>query len=256
MVVTMFAAYFLKVLRFPAYCHKLFQQQSNSFHQSSNFKIYFRKRIESSHYPERAPRVLTRLLAHPHRMRFTYKMVCFLSSFGLAGSSWKCKYDERSEMERKLIGVIGGGSAGAEILAMAEETGRLIAKNGCFLICGGMSGVMEAAAKGANEAGGTTIGILPHADRHEANPYIDIPIATGLGEGRNLVIIRTADILIAIDGEYGTLSELAFGLKMKKPVIGLHTWDIPGIIKAGTPIEAVGIAMDILNERKDSLGPG
>lgn len=152
------------------------------------------------------------------------------------------------DVERKIIGVIGGGAAGEDILLMAEETGRLIAGHGYTLICGGMSGVMEAAAKGAKEAGGTTIGILPHTDRHEANPYIDIPIATGFGEGRNLVIIRTADILIAIDGEFGTLSEIAFALKMKKSVIGLHTWDIPGVIKAVTPIEAVEIAVEILNE--------
>lgn len=156
-------------------------------------------------------------------------------------------------MEREIIGVIGGGSAGPEILGMAEETGRLIAKHGCLLICGGMSGVMEATAKGAKDGGGTTIGILPHNDRHEANPYIDIPIATGFGEGRNLVIIRTADILIAIDGEYGTLSEIAFALKMKKPVIGLNTWDIPGIVRAGTPIEAVNIALKILNESSRSF---
>lgn len=160
------------------------------------------------------------------------------------------------DVERKIIGVIGGGAAGEEILLMAEETGRLIAKHGCFLICGGMSGVMEAAAKGAKEAGGTTIGILPHTDRHEANPYIDIPIATGFGEGRNLIIIRTADILIAIDGEYGTLSEIAFALKMKKPVIGIHTWDIQGIINAGTPIEAVDIAVEILHERKIYIPQG
>ena len=122
-------------------------------------------------------------------------------------------------MERKIIGVIGGTNAAPDVLKSAEETGRLIAGQGFILICGGMAGVMEAAAKGAKGAGGTTIGILPHTDRHEANPWIDIPIATGFGEGRNLVIIRTADILIAIDGEYGTLSEIAFALKMKKPVI-------------------------------------
>ena len=157
------------------------------------------------------------------------------------------KNDEGGRVERKIIGVIGGSVAGPDVLGIAEETGRLIAKHGCCVICGGMSGVMEAVAKGAKEGGGTTIGILPHTDRHEANPYIDIPIATGIGEGRNLVIIRTADILIAIDGEYGTLSEIAFALKMKKPVIGLNTWDIPGVIKAGTPIEAVGMAVEILS---------
>jgi uncharacterized protein (TIGR00725 family) len=150
-------------------------------------------------------------------------------------------------VERKIIGVIGGGTAGPDILGIAEETGSLIAEHGCFLICGGMSGVMEAVARGAKASGGTTIGILPHTERHEANPYIDIPIATGLGEGRNLIIIRTADILIAIDGEYGTLSEIAFALKMEKPVIGLNTWDIPGIIKAETPKEAMEIAMKLLS---------
>ncbi len=98
-------------------------------------------------------------------------------------------------MERIIIGVIGAGSAGPEILEMAEEVGRLIAKQGFTLICGGMGGVMEAAAKGAKEAGGTTIGILPQPDRHTANPYIDIPIATSFGEGRNIIIVRTADLL-------------------------------------------------------------
>ncbi len=130
---------------------------------------------------------------------------------------------------------------------MAEETGRLIAEHGCLLICGGMAGVMEAAAKGAKEAGGTTIGILPHTDRHEANPYIDIPIATGFGEGRNVIIIRTADVLIAVAGEFGTLSEIAFALKMRKPVIGLGTWDIPGIMRAATPLEAMEIARGLLS---------
>ena len=151
-------------------------------------------------------------------------------------------------MRRMFIGVIGGGAAGAEILRMAEETGRLIAGHGCFLVCGGMGGVMESSAKGAKEAGGTTIGILPNPDRHSANPYIDIPIATSFGEGRNLIIVRTADILIAIGGEYGTLSEIAFALKTEKRVIGLHTWEIPGVIKAGTPVEAVEMAMELLGQ--------
>jgi uncharacterized protein (TIGR00725 family) len=150
------------------------------------------------------------------------------------------------DVERKIIGVIGGSIAAAEVLRIAEETGNLIASNGHYLICGGMAGVMEASAKGAREKGGTTIGILPHTDRHEANPYIDIPIATGVGEGRNLIIVRTADLIIAIDGEYGTLSEIAFALKMGKPVIGLNTWDIKGVIKAGSPVEAISIAEDIL----------
>jgi len=151
-------------------------------------------------------------------------------------------------MERKIIGVIGAGTAGDDIMGMAEETGRLIAEHGCLLICGGMGGVMEASARGAKGAGGTTIGILPQPDRHTANPYIDIPIATSFGEARNLIIIRTADILIAVGGEYGTLSEIAFALKTEKRVIGLNTWDIRGIIKAGSPAEAVSIALKILGE--------
>jgi uncharacterized protein (TIGR00725 family) len=154
---------------------------------------------------------------------------------------------------RKIIGVIGGTIAAPDVLQRAEETGRLIAGHGFALICGGMGGVMEAAAKGAKDAGGTTIGILPHADRHEANPYIDIPIATGLGEGRNLVIVRTADLLIAIDGEFGTLTEIAFALKIKKPVIGLRTWEIPGVIKVATPGEALARALDFMGEK--SLEP-
>jgi uncharacterized protein (TIGR00725 family) len=149
-------------------------------------------------------------------------------------------------MDRKIIGVIGAGTAGDDILQMAEETGRLIAEEGCLLICGGMGGVMEAAARGAKGAGGTTIGILPQPDRHTANPYIDIPIATSFGEARNLIIVRTADLLIAVGGEYGTLSEIAFALKAEKPVIGLHSWEIKGVIKAESPAGAVEIAMKIL----------
>jgi uncharacterized protein (TIGR00725 family) len=151
-------------------------------------------------------------------------------------------------MKGKIIGVIGGTEAAPDFLQCAEETGRLIARQGCALICGGMGGVMEAAAKGAKEAGGMTIGILPQGDRHSANRYIDIPIATGFGEARNAIIVRTADLLIAVDGEYGTLTEIAFALKMGKPVIGLNTWDIAGITRAATPAEAVAKALDMLGK--------
>jgi uncharacterized protein (TIGR00725 family) len=155
-------------------------------------------------------------------------------------------------MDRNIIGVIGAGTAGEEILGMAEEIGRLIAEHGCLFICGGMGGVMEASARGAKQAGGTTIGILPQPDRHTANPYIDIPIATSFGEARNLIIVRTSDILIAVGGKYGTLSEIAFALKAEKPVIGLHTWDIPGIIKAETPAEALEIAIKLLTGKSSA----
>ncbi len=154
-------------------------------------------------------------------------------------------------MQRTIIGIIGAGSAVRETLSRAEETGRLIACCGFLLVCGGLGGVMEAAAKGAKGAGGTTVGILPQADRQNANPYIDIPIATGFGEGRNVIIVRTADLIIAVGGEYGTLSEIAFALKMGKPVIGLGTWEIPGVTKAATPMEAVEMARVLLSEMID-----
>ena len=139
----------------------------------------------------------------------------------------------------KVIGVIGAGLADERTLASAEATGRLIAKRGAILVCGGLGGVMEAAAKGMKAEGGTTIGILPQDKKDGANPYIDIPIVTGFGEGRNVIIVRTADALIAVGGEYGTLSEIAYALKMGKPVVGLNTWDIKGIIKAENAEDAV-----------------
>ncbi len=139
----------------------------------------------------------------------------------------------------KIIGVIGAGVADGTTLKIAENVGRLIAKRGAVLVCGGLGGVMEAAARGAKAEGGTTIGILPQKNRDDANPSIDIPIATGFGEGRNVIIVRTADVLIAVGGEYGTLSEIAFALKMGKTVVGLNTWEIKGVIKAKNEEDAV-----------------
>ncbi|MEW6214053.1 MAG: TIGR00725 family protein [Nitrospirota bacterium] len=149
-------------------------------------------------------------------------------------------------MRQKIIAVIGAGSADESILKIAEEAGRLIARKNAILICGGLCGVMEAAARGAKSEGGITVGILPQNHKHEANPYIDIPVATGFGEGRNVVIARTADAMIAVGGEYGTLSEIAFGLKMGKPVIGINTWDVKGIIKADNAEDAVNKAIKLL----------
>lgn len=142
-----------------------------------------------------------------------------------------------------VVAVIGAGTSGSDVLATAEAVGRLIAEHGALLVCGGLGGVMEAAARGAKAAGGTTVGILPQAYRHDANPYIDVPIATGFGEGRNVFIVRTADVLIAVGGEYGTLSEIALALKSGKPVIGLDTWDIKGIQKAESPEHALDLAL-------------
>lgn len=144
----------------------------------------------------------------------------------------------------KLIGIIGGGECSEETAALAEEVGEELARRGATLICGGHGGVMEAACRGAKRAGGLTVGILPGSDPGEANPYIDIPIATGLGQARNLVLATAAAVLIAIDGEYGTLSELSFALKLGKRVIGLEAWEIPGVIAARGPREAVELALE------------
>ena len=152
-------------------------------------------------------------------------------------------------MTKQIIGVIGSGKDEASLMSIAEEVGRLIAQKGAHLICGGLGGVMEAASKGAKAAGGTTIGILPNDTREKANPYIDVPIATGFGEGRNIIIIRTADVLIAIGGEYGTLSEIAFALRMGTSVIGVNTWDIQGIIQAAAPGAAVDKAFELMKQR-------
>lgn len=125
-----------------------------------------------------------------------------------------------------FIAVIGGSQCSAEDALMAEIIGKEIATHGAILICGGLGGVMEAACKGASMSGGITVGILPDDDIKRANPYVQIPIATGFGEARNSIIIKSADAVIAVSGEFGTLSEIAFALKANKPVIGLDTWSI------------------------------
>lgn len=146
-------------------------------------------------------------------------------------------------MHRPIVGVIGAGEAGEDILSLAEEVGRLIAEADCIMVCGGLGGVMEAAARGAKSAGGTTVGILPGSNRRDANRYIDIPVVTGFGEGRNVFIVRSAEVLVAVAGGTGTLSEIALALRSGKTVIGLHTWDVPGVIATATPEEAVRIAL-------------
>lgn len=139
-----------------------------------------------------------------------------------------------------IIAVIGGGHCSDEIYERAREVGREIARAGAMLICGGMFGVMEAACRGAKEAGGTTMGILPGKNKAEANAFVDIPIVTGLRDARNVIIARSADGVIAVDGEYGTLSEIAFSLKFGKPVVGLKfSFNIPQVIQAATAAEAV-----------------
>lgn len=145
-----------------------------------------------------------------------------------------------------FIAVIGGGQCSLEESELAEAVGRELARRGAVLICGGLGGVMEAACKGAREEGGITIGILPGEDRSEANPWVQIPIITGMGFARNAIVAKSAQAVIAIDGSYGTLSEIAHALQKGIPVIGLNTWTLTlngrednSIIPAQNPVEAV-----------------
>lgn len=138
------------------------------------------------------------------------------------------------------IGVIGAGKCSKEIYALSKEVGSLVGKNGWLLICGGLGGVMEGAAKGCSNAGGITVGILPEKNKTAANQFINIPIPTGMGEGRNLLVVRASDIIIAISGGYGTLSEIGLALRIGKPLIGLKTWpNINGIDYVETPQAAI-----------------
>ncbi len=156
----------------------------------------------------------------------------------------------RNFATRFWIGVIGAGECDARLAEIAEQVGRKIAEAGAVLVCGGMGGVMEAACRGAKSVGGLTVGILPGTDRHQANAYVDVTVATGLGEARNLAIIATADVLIAVGGSYGTLSEIGFALKRGRKVIGLGTWEIPGIIRAADPAEALRLVLSQMGERQ------
>lgn len=151
---------------------------------------------------------------------------------------------------RKQIGVIGAGNCSSETRALAEAVGREIAKKGAVLLCGGLGGVMEAAACGAKLEGGTTIGILPGTCREDANPWIDMAILSGMGHARNALIAQSSDALIAVSGEYGTLSEIALGLKMGKPVFVLDCkWEIEGIQRVKSPQEAVERALVLIGDR-------
>ena len=142
------------------------------------------------------------------------------------------------------IGVIGAGECSPEIYHQANELGHLIGKNDWVLFCGGLGGVMEGAAKGCYQSGSITVGILPGKEKDSANPFITRPIATGLGEGRNLLVVRASDVVVAIAGGYGTLSEIGFALKIGKPVVGLKTWPgIDGIDYVETPEQAIAIVI-------------
>lgn len=140
-----------------------------------------------------------------------------------------------------VVAVVGAGTATAAEAGHAEEVGRRLAEAGATVVCGGLGGVMEAACRGARSAGGRTVGLLPGTDRAEANAFVDVAIPTGLGEARNVLVVRAADVLIAIGGEYGTLSEIAFALKTGVPVVGLGTWELR---RAGVPDRGIEVAVD------------
>ncbi|HEX2195856.1 MAG TPA: TIGR00725 family protein [Actinomycetota bacterium] len=148
------------------------------------------------------------------------------------------------------VAVVGAGLADAGLAAVAEEVGRGLAESGAVVLCGGLSGVMEAACRGCRAGGGTSVGILPGDDRSGANEFVDVALATGMGEMRNALIVRAADVVVALGGEYGTLSEIAFALKIGRPVVGYDTWEPsrPGrhdepIVRVASAAEAVSAAL-------------
>lgn len=157
---------------------------------------------------------------------------------------------------QRFIGVVGPGDTGAlldgqAVEVVAEEVGRRLARAGAVVVCGGLGGVMAAACRGAAGVGGVTVGLLPGDDRSAANEWVGVPVATGLGEGRNVLVVRTSDALVAVGGAYGTLSEVALALKAGKAVVGLGTWDLvrpdgsrdDGVIAVGSAAEAVEVVL-------------
>ena len=145
--------------------------------------------------------------------------------------------------------MVGSGDASGELFEKAREVGRLAAERGATIVCGGRSGVMEAAARGATEAGGTAIGILPDEDRESANNYLTYSISTGTGHARNLAVVCSGDVVVAVGGEYGTLSEIGLALKVGRPVIALESWDLGvHVTVASSPQEAVEAAFASLTE--------
>lgn len=156
--------------------------------------------------------------------------------------------------QKQQIAVIGASGCNETIARRAEAVGRAIARAGAVLVCGGLGGVMEAAARGAKEEGGFTLGILPGTSRAAANRFIDLAVASGLGHFRNFLIAQTADALVAVAGQYGTLSEMAMGLTLGKPVVGLGTWDIEGVVRASSPEDAVRFALEAVERRRGRRG--
>jgi uncharacterized protein (TIGR00725 family) len=148
------------------------------------------------------------------------------------------------------VAVVGGAECSEDIWRMAHQLGKLLAERGHTPICGGLGGVMEAVCCGAKEAGGVAVGILP-GEKEEANSCVGIAIATGMGHARNVIVVKSADVVIALPGEYGTLSEMAFALKMGKRVISLKSWAIPGAVRVMTPDEAISLLEKMQSSAQD-----
>jgi uncharacterized protein (TIGR00725 family) len=147
---------------------------------------------------------------------------------------------------KPIIAVVGAGKCSKKLRDQAADIGRYIAEHGGVVICGGLGGVMEGAARGAKEAGGVTIGIIPSDNRADANEFIDYVIPTGFGEARNIIVVRTADAVIALPGKYGTLTEMAFALLAGKPVISVSAWKLGDeITQIEDPVEAAKVALEL-----------
>ncbi len=149
-----------------------------------------------------------------------------------------------------FIAVIGGGDSSPSEDLLAEEIGRQLARNGVTLVCGGLGGVMAAACRGASEEGGTTVGILPGDNRRTANPYVQIPIVTGVGYARNIIVVKSSQAVIAVGGSYGTLSEISHALQNGIPVIGLNTWSLA---RNGQPDNSIIPAQDAADAVRKAL---
>lgn len=143
----------------------------------------------------------------------------------------------------RYVAVVGAGDATPEQERLAEEAGALLAARGAVVVTGGLGSVMAAACRGAAGTGGTTLGLLPGGDRSAANPWVTVAVATGMGELRNGLVVRSADAVIAVGGEYGTLSEIALALQAGVRVVGLGTWDVRGVELADDPAQAVALAL-------------
>lgn len=144
----------------------------------------------------------------------------------------------------RYVAVVGSGDgASAGELAAAEEVGALLAAGGAVVVTGGLGGVMQAACRGAKSRRGLTLGLLPGLDRSEANGWVDVAVATGLGELRNGIVVRASDAVVAVGGGAGTLSEIGFALKLERPVIGIGTFAVEGVVQAASAAEAAELAV-------------